>query len=102
MCRTHINIRMYETENQALNNKVIKLIRKKLNLSQKEMADILGTERGWLSKVERGQATPDWLTKFAVLLKLLNDAGLSYEDVVMEFPEPMTAREKPGEYIVNE
>lgn len=87
MCRTHIKIRMYESENQALNNKVIKLIRQKLNLSQREMAHILGTEQGWLSKVERGQVTPDWLTKFALLLRLLNEAGLTYEDVVMEFPE---------------
>ena len=92
---------MYEAENQAPNNKVIKLIRTKLDLSQKEMAEILGTERGWLSKVERGLETPDWLIKFAVLLRMLNDAGLSYEDVVMEFPEPNPrAAESPGKYQV--
>ena len=94
-------IRMYKVENQPPNNKVIKLIRDKLDLSQKQMAERLGTEQSWLSKVERGAITPDWLVKFAVLLKMLNDAGLTYEDVVMEFPEPM-AREKPGEYIVND
>ena len=99
MCAGHtFKIKMYETEKQPLNNQVIKLIRKKLNLSQKELADILGTERGWLSKVERGQVTPDWLTKFAVLLKLLNAAGLTYEDVVMEFPEPMTTKDDSAEY----
>ena len=96
---------MYRTEKQGLNNQVIKTIRTKLNLSQQEMAALLGTERGWLSKVERGLETPDWLTKFAVLLRLLNEAGLTWEDVVMEFPEPVSsraamARESSAEYKV--
>ena len=99
MCAGHtLKIKMYGVENQALNNKVIKEIRTKLNLSQKQMADALGTERGWLSKVERGQVTPDWLIKFAVLSKLLHDAGLSWEDVVMEFPESARVKEPSGEY----
>lgn len=94
---------MYGVENQALNNKVIKDIRTKLNLSQKQMAEILETEQSWLSKVERGHVTPDWLTKFAVLLKLLNDAGLTYEDVVMSFPEPsLKASDLPTDYNVEQ
>lgn len=91
---------MYEVEKQAPNNKVIKLIRDKLDLSQKQMAEKLGTEQSWLSKVERGAITPDWLVKFAVLLKMLNDAGLTYEDVVMEFPEPMALREEDEKYTI--
>jgi transcriptional regulator with XRE-family HTH domain len=89
---------MYETENQPPNNKVIKAIRKKLKLSQKEMARRLDTDDSWISKVERGQVTPDWLVKFAVLLKMLNDAGLTYEDVVMEFPEPISLAEESAKY----
>lgn len=89
---------MYESENQPPNNKVIKAIRKKLKLSQKEMARRLDTDDSWISKVERGQVTPDWLVKFAVLLKMLNDAGLTYEDVVMTFPEPMTLQEEGAKY----
>lgn len=92
---------MYGTKNQALNNKVIKTIRDKLNLSQKEMAEILSTEQSRLSKIERGKHTPDWLVKFALLAKLLHDADMSWEDVVIEMPDPIS-REKSGEYIVNE
>lgn len=86
---------------QPINNEMLKVIRTKLKLTQPELGEMLGCHFTDISKVERGQVTPDWLTKFAVLLKLLNDAGLTYDDVVMEFPEPM-AREKPGEYIVSE
>jgi transcriptional regulator with XRE-family HTH domain len=92
---------MYEPQKQALNSKVIKQIREKLNISQEKMADTLDMDRARLSKIERGLETPEWLKKFAQLSKMLHQAGMTWEDVVIEFPEPM-AREKPGEYIVNE
>jgi transcriptional regulator with XRE-family HTH domain len=74
-------------KNQAVNNKVIKSIRQRIGLSQEQLAARLETSRGRLSSIERGLETPDWLIKFAVLSKLLHEAGLSWEDVIMEFPE---------------
>jgi transcriptional regulator with XRE-family HTH domain len=88
---------MYRTKNQAPNNKVLKTIRGRLGLSQKQLADILSTEQSRLSKIERGKDTPDWLVKFATLAKLVNDAGLSWEDVIMELPDPRVSEDK-GEY----
>jgi transcriptional regulator with XRE-family HTH domain len=93
---------MYRVEKQAPNNKVIKEIRTKLNLSQAAMAEILDTEQSWLSKVERGLETPDWLIKFARLSHLLNQAGLSWEDVVISFPAPVDrVAEEPEKYKVD-
>lgn len=89
---------MEEVKKQPVNNKVIKNIRKKLGLSQKELAEMLDSEQSWLSKVERGLETPDWLIKFAVLSRLLHESEMSWEDVVMSFPEPQRAREGSGEY----
>jgi transcriptional regulator with XRE-family HTH domain len=89
---------MYQVKNQAPNNKVIKTIRDKLNLSQKEMADLLSTEQSRLSKIERGKHTPDWLVKFATLARLLNDAGLSWEDVILDLPDNLAVSEDKGEY----
>ena len=71
-------------------------------MSQRDMAQLLGTEQSWLSKAERGVVTPDWLLKFALLMKLARDAGLDFEDVALDFPEPVSsmARESGAEYKV--
>jgi transcriptional regulator with XRE-family HTH domain len=89
----------YESKKQAINSKVIKQIRQKLNISQEKMAEILETDRGRLSKVERGLETPDWLIKFAALSYLLHESGMSWNDVIMTLPDPSPrASEKPTEY----
>ena len=89
---------MNSGKKQSINNEMLKVIRKKLGLTQPELGKKLGCHFSDISKVERGQVTPDWLIKFGVLLQLLNDAGLTYEDVVMEFPEPMALREEGEKY----
>lgn len=66
---------------------MIKLLRSKLNLKQAEMAGLIGCNRSELSQIENGQITPDWLLRFVMLSKLLTDAGMSWEDVIMEFPD---------------
>lgn len=79
---------MRVAENQTIDTKVIKTIRERLGLSQGEVAKRLQTEQARISKAERGLETPEWLVKFALMAKLLHEAGLSWEDVIMEFPEP--------------
>jgi transcriptional regulator with XRE-family HTH domain len=88
-------------KNQAINNRVIKRIRDKIGLSQEQLAAQLETSRGRLSNIERGLETPDWLVKFAVLSKLLHEAGFSWEDVIMELPDfNPRAAEDGGDYNV--
>ena len=78
---------------------MIKAIRNKIGLSQSQIGSALGCHQSDISRIERGEVTPDWLIKFAVLLKMLKDAGLSYEDIVMEFPAPAaTDPTTAGEY----
>lgn len=90
---------MNRKEKQQVNNKVIKNIRESLGMSQKDFAKMLGTDNSRLSKIERGEHTPDWLLKFALLARLLHETGMSWEDVVMEFPDPAPrVSESPGEY----
>lgn len=79
-------------KNQTLDSKVLKKIRDRLGISQGEVADRLQTDRARISKAERGIETPEWLIKFALMAKLLHEAGMSWEDVVIEFPE--VAREE--------
>lgn len=85
-------------KNQTIDSKVLKKIREKLGMSQVEVAKRLQTEQARISKVERGLETPDWLVKFALLAKLLHEAGMSWEDVVMEFPEPMVMESEGAKY----
>ena len=74
-------------KNQTIDSKVLKKIRERLGLSQGEVAKRLQTEQARISKAERGLETPEWLVKFALMAKLLHEAGMSWEDVMMEFPE---------------
>jgi transcriptional regulator with XRE-family HTH domain len=78
---------MKSATNQSVNPKMIKALRKKLDLSQQEIAFLLDSERAEISKVERGLTTPNWLVKFVTLSRLLAEAGMTWEDVIMEFPE---------------
>jgi len=66
---------------------MIKVVRKKLGLSQKEMAKLLKTDDSLLSKIERGKVTPDWLFRFAMLSSLMARAGISWEDIIMDIPD---------------
>jgi transcriptional regulator with XRE-family HTH domain len=83
---------------QSIRNAVIKDVREKLGISQQELAEQMGISRGRLSNVERGLETPDWLIKFAVLYRLLHESEMSWDDVVMSFPEPQKLREEAAEY----
>lgn len=81
---------------------MLKVVRDKLGMNQEELGKRLGVHRPDVSKIERGLETPDWLLKFAALSTLLHEAGMSWEDVIMSFPESnATATEKAGEYNVN-
>jgi transcriptional regulator with XRE-family HTH domain len=91
---------MRVAENQQIDSRVLKTIRDKLGISQEEVANRLQTERARISKAERGLETPEWLIKFALMAKLLHEAGMTWEDVIMEFPEIKTSRaaESSAEY----
>jgi DNA-binding XRE family transcriptional regulator len=86
--------------NQLIDPKVIKELRDKLDLKQSEMAEIIGCNRSELSLIENGKLIPDWLERFIRLSRLMSEAGYSWEDVVMKFPEPATPRasEQSAEY----
>jgi predicted transcriptional regulator len=77
---------MNQPQKQDVDRAMLKKVRKQLGLSQKDMASLLKTDDSLLSKIERGQETPDWLVRFAVLSKLVHDSGFTWEDVIMEFP----------------
>ena len=78
---------MEAKEKQSINPRMLKLVRERTGLSQSEIGSFLGCHRTDISRIERGIETPDWLVKFVMLSKLLTDAGMSWEDVIMEFPE---------------
>jgi DNA-binding XRE family transcriptional regulator len=78
------------------------VVRQKIGLNQSQIAKALGCHQTDISRIERGVETPDWLLKFAALSTLLHQAGMSWEDVIMSFPESnAAATEKSGEYNVN-
>ena len=89
--------RMNKAEKQQVNNRVIRKIRESLGINQKDFAKMLGTDNSRLSKIERGEHTPEWLLKFALLSRLLHESGMTWEDVVMELPE-LRVSEDGGEY----
>jgi DNA-binding XRE family transcriptional regulator len=78
---------MGESKAQPLNPKMLKVVRDRLGINQEELGRRLGVHRPDISKIERGLETPDWLLKFVMLSKVLTEAGMSWEDVIMEFPE---------------
>jgi DNA-binding XRE family transcriptional regulator len=90
---------MESIKKQHVNAKMLKAVRDKLGINQDEMGRRLGVHRPDISKIERGLETPDWLFKFAALAKALHDAGMTWEDVVMNFPEPVDrVAEESGKY----
>jgi transcriptional regulator with XRE-family HTH domain len=79
----------------------IKQLRERLNLTQAQVAEALGTKRPQISNLERGVAVPDWLIKALVLNRLLAKAGLSYDDLLLSLPDPTEtprAAESPAPY----
>jgi transcriptional regulator with XRE-family HTH domain len=86
---------------QAVNPKMLKLVRDRTGMSQLELAERLGCKQPDISKIERGLEVPDWLIRFAKLAAVLDQAKMSWEDVIMEFPEqPLRTAEKGGDYNV--
>lgn len=91
---------MLGSKSQQVDSKMLKVVRDKLGISQEEMGRRLGVHRPDISRIERGIEVPDWLIRFAALSKILHEAGYSWEDVIMEFPEAPTPRasEQSAEY----
>lgn len=77
------------------NKKLVSLkeIREKLNLTQDEMAEILGTKRARVSYMERGVEVPDWLKKAISLNRLLESAGYTFNDLILSLPDPEESQE---------
>jgi DNA-binding XRE family transcriptional regulator len=78
---------MLGSKSQQVNAKMLKVVRGRLGMNQEELGQRLGVHRPDISKIERGIETPEWLIKFVLMAKLLQEANMSWEDVVMEFPD---------------
>lgn len=90
---------MDSIKEQAINPCMLRAIRKKLGISQEEMAKKLGCHQAAISRIERGTETPEWLLKFAVLSKMASEASFSWEDIIMDNPPPtLRTAEKPAKY----
>lgn len=85
---TRLNVTMTLTTTSNNNLVSLKEVRKKLNLTQDEMAAILGTERARVSKIERGLYVPDWLGRAITLHRLLEKAGYTLNDLILSLPDP--------------
>lgn len=67
--------------NQPEPKKLLRDIRKELNLTQQQLADILGIARTNLSSLENGKEIPEWFLKAIKLNQLAEQAGYSLKDV---------------------
>jgi DNA-binding XRE family transcriptional regulator len=86
---------------QAIDPKVIKELRTKLNLNQADMAKLIGCNRSELSLIENGKALPDWFERFINLSRAMSQAGFSWEDAILKMPDfPPRAAEDGGDYNV--
>lgn len=75
--------------NESIKKSVsFKEVRKKLDLTQDEMAELLGTKRPNISNIERGVEIPDWLTKAITLHRLLERTGYTLDDLLLSLPDP--------------
>lgn len=94
---------MEAKEKQSINPRMLKTVRERTGLSQTEIGSVLGCHRTAISRIERGVETPDWLVKFIQLSRLLDKAGLTWEDVIMDLPEVATLRaaESSSEYQIS-
>jgi|688.fasta_scaffold1832928_2 transcriptional regulator with XRE-family HTH domain len=63
-------------------------VRKKLKLTQDEVAVALGTKAPNISDLERGVEIPDWLVKAIALNRLLEKAGYTLNDLILSLPDP--------------
>jgi transcriptional regulator with XRE-family HTH domain len=90
---------MEASRKQSVNPKMLKLLRERTGMTQKELAEYLGVARPDISKIERGLKTPDWLVRFALLAEKMDQAKITWEDAIMELPDfsPRVA-EKGGDY----
>lgn len=66
----------------------LKEVRKQLNLTQDEVAEILGTKRSRVSSLERGVEIPDWYVKAIALNRLVEKAGYTLNDLILSLPDP--------------
>lgn len=87
---------MESIKRQAINPRMIKAVRDKVGMSQEALAKELGCNQSAISRIERGTEIPDWLERFIKLSRLVHQAGLSWEDVIMEFPEPSPRVAEPS------
>lgn len=96
-----------EPSNKSRKKRVsLKEVRKKLKLTQDDVAAILDTKRARVSNIERGVEIPDWLKKAIALNKLLESAGYTFNDLLLALPDPddrpVRLTEKRGEYRIGE
>lgn len=78
---------MEAKEKQSINPRMLKTVRERTGLSQSQIGSVLGCHQTDISRIERGVETPDWLVKFIQLSRLLDKAGLTWEDVILDLPE---------------
>jgi DNA-binding XRE family transcriptional regulator len=79
---------MESVKESKINYMSLKQLREKLDLTQDQVAEVLGTKRHRVSKMERGVEIPDWLFKAIALNRLLEKAGLSFNDLLLSLPDP--------------
>jgi DNA-binding XRE family transcriptional regulator len=68
----------------------LKEIRDRLDLTQGELAELLGTKQSNISALERGKEIPDWLIKAIQLHRLLSRAGYCLDDLILSLPDHQT------------
>lgn len=80
-----------------------KEVRRKLKLTQDEVAEALGTKRPNISNLERGVDIPDWMQKAIILDRLVRKAGYTLSDLILSLPDPPDSShiaETPSKYTV--
>lgn len=95
---------MYSVSSQEIKTQVLREARKTLNMTQAELASIVGSDHTDISRLERGKKIPDWLMKAIALDRLLKRAGYTFEDLLLSLPDPEDrprAAEVAGKYDPN-
>jgi transcriptional regulator with XRE-family HTH domain len=79
---------MYEVNSSSDSQKKMSLkqLRKKLNLSQTKFAELLGSDRSEVSRIENGRIVPEWYLRAIKLNVLAKSAGVSLEDLIISLP----------------
>lgn len=62
-------------------------VRKRLDMTQEEMAAVLDISRSYLSKFETGKSQIEWIEKAVKLDKLCQEAGLRLSDLFIPIEE---------------